>query len=180
MPEPVEIPLADVLAGLEGEKGQDFSANIGVDPGTYLLTINNVIASQSEFKNAETGIETTYPVALFDLTFKDPKYLGWKRNHKLPIGKRKDNGQWADSLFRASVRKVLGEALYKAQIEPLGTMGERYKKSFELLKGKDCRVFFQKAKKDKDNPNASAWPTGPLMSASEGAAPTTNVGGTEL
>ncbi|MBU0959852.1 MAG: hypothetical protein KKB31_07935 [Nanoarchaeota archaeon] len=161
----IDVPLDDVLAGLEGEQAGEFQANLGIEPGQVSARITNIRAVRKELPPDKNGKPRgDMRLARIDLELTDPRYAGWARRHDLPIGKRSDNDEWGDGMFRASVRRVLGEESYKANIASQPTVNAQYAKAFDLLVGKECIVNFQKSKKQQNDPTATAWPTGVLSS----------------
>ena len=159
----MEILESDVLADLEGDEGGEFSAG-GMEPGVYDARIQDITYRKKTLiarKGEHEGEEFEITEAVFDLELTGDKYNGWTRNHNIQIGKV--GGQLRDNVFRGSVRRVVGEEVYREQIRTLPLLADQYSKSFELLKGMECRVTFARPKGKEDDATATAWPRGGLL-----------------
>lgn len=162
----MEIVMEDVLADLEGEDSAEFSSG-GMQPGVYDARITGLSFTQKELvatKGEHEGETFVIKEAVFELELIGGKVDGWTRTHRIQVGKVGD--QLRDGTFQASVRRVVGEEVYQEQIRTLPSLNAQYRKSFELLLGKECRVNFSRAKGQEDDPTVSAWPRGGLLAPS--------------
>lgn len=163
--------MEDVLAKLDGgDDNTEWTTRTGVAPGYHKATITSVRIGKEQFESRDNpGQMVDAYYAYFELNLDD---TGFVRRHKIRVFTN-DEGVWVDQSFRASARRVLGDAVYEKQIAPLNTIVAKYEKAIDLMLGKKCTVNFQIADKQKDDPDATAWPRGALLSAdfqSPGAA----------
>lgn len=167
MPEIEDITMEDALAGLEGETAPEYEASVGIDEGTYPVKITEVKFVKTSFTDRETGAEVFINKARVMFEIDHPRYPGWERHLDLSIGKN-DKGEWRDAGWKSSVRRVLGDAAYNAQLAPITDAKRRYEKAASLLPGREARVVFKKNPRS-NNPDV-AWPSGSLLAPEAAAA----------
>lgn len=167
------MDMSDLMSALEGATADSFKGSIGPGPGRYAVTIKDVSPLEVLITPKDTAkAPFTITVARVLFTMDEAPFTGWERKLDLNIGKNTLTGQLNDAGFRSSVKQVLGPAVVEKQILDIaGTnVGEQYKLSFDLLKGKKAKVTFRRDEGKENDEDATAWPRGILTAVDAPAA----------
>lgn len=164
----------DLMAALGSVEKADYSGEVGFKEGQIPAHINKGAITRKSIEWIADGEKQTAQllVARYWMTSLSPDYPNWEFEFDQNVGINDNTGKLADATFRASLVRVLGDAVVEAQIKSQPTTYAEYLKGIEIMESRDVLVTFRKRRNKKTGEySESAFPTG-VMNPIDGDAAT--------